>query len=106
MGAATSATIVEYGLLATEPTVLPLFTALVKFLTIEAYDVHEIFGQLEQLEAARLYILRNLEEGSFTPHNAKTFCLAEIVGSAPSYGFERAYWEDLRFAQPKNDVRD
>ena len=79
MSAATSATIIEYGLLAKEPTVLPLFTALVKYLTIKAYDVHEIFGLPKQLEAARQYVLRRLDDGSYTPHIAKTFRLAEIV---------------------------
>ena len=79
MAAATSATIIEYGLLSKEPTVLPLFTALVKYLTIKAYDVHEIFGLPEQLEAARQYVMRRLEDGSYTPHVAKTFCLTDIV---------------------------
>ncbi len=77
--AATSATIIEYGLLAPGPTVLPLFTALAKYLSIKAYDVHEIFGLPGQLEAARRYILRRLDDGSYTPHVAKTFSLAEIV---------------------------
>ena len=37
---------IEYGLLATEPTLLPLLEALAKYLTIKAYDVHEIFTGL------------------------------------------------------------
>lgn len=79
MAAATGATVIEYGLLSKEPTVLPLFTALVKYLTIKAYDVHEIFGLPEQLEAARQYVLGSLEDGRYTPHVAKTFRLGDIV---------------------------
>jgi len=79
MAAATGATVIEYGLLSKEPTVLPLFTALVKYLTIKAYDVHEIFGLPEQLKAARQYVIGRLEDGSFSPHVAKTFRLADIV---------------------------
>ena len=77
--AATSGTIIEYGLLASEPTLLPLFTALVKYLTIKAYDVHEIFASPEQLEAARQYVLKRLNDGSYTPHIARTFHLTDIV---------------------------
>ena len=77
--AATGATIIEYGLLSTEPTVLPLFAALVKYLTIKAYDVHEVFSLPEQMKAAREYILRRLDDGSYTPHIARTFPLDEIV---------------------------
>ncbi len=76
---ARSATIIEYGLLASEPTVLPLFTALVKYLTIKAYDVHELFSLPQQLEIARQYILRRLSDGSYTPYIAKTFPLTDIV---------------------------
>ena len=79
MAAATSATIIEYGLLATEPTVLPLFTALGKYLTIKAYDVHEVFSLPEQLEAARQYILRRITDGSYIPRIAKTFPLTDIA---------------------------
>ena len=79
MAAATNATIIEYGLLSTEPTVLPLFQALVKHLTIKAYDVHEIFALPEQMESARRYVLQRLEDGSYTPRIAKTFPLADIV---------------------------
>lgn len=77
--AAVGAKIIEYGLLATKPTVLPLFEALVKFLTIKAYDVHEIFHMPEQMEIAREYILQRLNDGSYTPHIGKTFPLDEIV---------------------------
>jgi len=79
MAAATSATIIEYGLLSTEPAVLPLFTALVKYLTIKAYDVHEIFSLPEILSAGTEYVLRRLNDGAYKPKIAKLFALKEIV---------------------------
>lgn len=77
--ASRKATIVEYGLLSDEPAVLPLFTALVKYLTIKAYDVHEIFERPELLHAGTEYILGRLEDGTYKPQIGRTFPLEDIA---------------------------
>lgn len=79
ISAETSATIIEYGMLSSEATVLPLFTALVKYLAIKAYDVHEIFNLPKLLNAAREYVLRRLSDNTYKPVIARTFPLAEIA---------------------------
>ncbi len=61
------------------------------------YDVHEISGLPEQLEATRQYFLRRIDDGNYTPHIAKTFRLAEIGEAHRRHGVERALPEDWRF---------
>lgn len=73
--------IFEYGLLSTEPTPYPLLTALLRRLTIRAYDAApELFKTPEVLEEGKKYLYRKIADGSFTPHLHKdVFSLDQIV---------------------------
>jgi len=68
-----------YGALSTEPTPLPLFDVLGKWLTIRGYVMFEITTDPERLDRGKRFINDGLADGSFKPLIAKTFPLSEIV---------------------------
>jgi NADPH:quinone reductase-like Zn-dependent oxidoreductase len=72
-------TLFLYGALSTEPTPLPLFESLGKWLTIRGYVMLEITGDPKRLERGKQFINEGLADGSFKPIIAKTFPLDEIV---------------------------
>jgi NADPH:quinone reductase-like Zn-dependent oxidoreductase len=68
-----------YGALSEEPTPLPLFDVLGKWLTVRGYTMHEITSEPQRLERAKEFINNGLADGSFKPLIAKTFPLDKIV---------------------------
>jgi NADPH:quinone reductase-like Zn-dependent oxidoreductase len=68
-----------YGALSPEPTPLPLFDMLAKWVTIRGYVMLEITGDPERLDRAKQFINAGLADGSFRPVIAKTFPLDKIV---------------------------
>jgi NADPH:quinone reductase-like Zn-dependent oxidoreductase len=68
-----------YGALSTEPTPLPLFDVLGKWVTIRGYVVSEITSDPARLERAKAFVNAGLADGSFKPRIARTFPLEEIV---------------------------
>jgi NADPH:quinone reductase-like Zn-dependent oxidoreductase len=68
-----------YGALSPEPTPLPLFNVLAKWVTIRGYVMMEITSDPERLERAKMFINAGLADGSFKPVIAKTFPLDRIV---------------------------
>jgi NADPH:quinone reductase-like Zn-dependent oxidoreductase len=68
-----------YGALSTEPTPLPLFDVLGKWITIRGYVMMEIASDPARLEKAKTFINEGLAEGSLKPIIAKSFPLSEIV---------------------------
>ena len=68
-----------YGALSTEPTPLPLFQVLAKWLTIRGYVMMEITSDPSRLEQAKKFINNGLADGAFKPLIAKTFRLDQIV---------------------------
>ncbi|MBI3408137.1 MAG: zinc-dependent alcohol dehydrogenase family protein [Planctomycetes bacterium] len=77
--AADSGTIFVYGALAPEPTVYPLFPALSKHLTIQAYTIFQIVSDSKLRAEAESYLYRHIEAGDFVPRIDRTFPLAQIV---------------------------
>jgi NADPH:quinone reductase-like Zn-dependent oxidoreductase len=76
---ATLGTIFLYGALSTEPTPLPLFDVLARWLTIRGYVLMEITSNKKRLERGKRFVNEGLADGSFKPIIAKTFPLEEIV---------------------------
>src|SRR5262249_53129524 len=70
-----------YGALSTEPTPLPLFDVLSKWVTIRGYVLMEITGDPERLRKGKEFVYSGLADGSFKPLVAKTFPLEQIVES-------------------------
>jgi NADPH:quinone reductase-like Zn-dependent oxidoreductase len=68
-----------YGALSPEPTPLPLFDVLGKWVTIRGYVLHEITSDPGRLERAKKFVNDGLAEGSFKPLVARTFPLEKIV---------------------------
>jgi NADPH:quinone reductase-like Zn-dependent oxidoreductase len=68
-----------YGALSPEPTPLPLFDVLGKWVTIRGYVMTEITTDPKRLERAKTFVNDGLASGSFKPLVAKTFPLEEIV---------------------------
>lgn len=68
-----------YGALSTEPTPLPLFDVLGKWVTIRGYVMMEITSDPARLKKAVTFINEGLADGSFKPVIAKTFQLDGIV---------------------------
>jgi NADPH:quinone reductase-like Zn-dependent oxidoreductase len=68
-----------YGALSPEPTPLPLFDVLGKWVTIRGYVLMEITSDPERLERAKKFVNDGLAAGSFKPLIAKTFPLDQIV---------------------------
>jgi NADPH:quinone reductase-like Zn-dependent oxidoreductase len=77
--AAFGALIIEYGALATEPTLFPLFSALAKALTIRGYTLFEIVSNPNTLAHAKKYVVDHIAAGHFKPRIAKVFPLRQIV---------------------------
>jgi NADPH:quinone reductase-like Zn-dependent oxidoreductase len=71
--------IFEYGALAAEPTIYPLFAALHKHLTIKGYTLFEVVGNPAAFAKAKQYVFDHLAAGDFTPRVDKTFPLSQIV---------------------------
>jgi NADPH:quinone reductase-like Zn-dependent oxidoreductase len=72
-------TIFLYGALSPEPTPLPLFGVLGKWLTIRGYVMMEITYDPKRLERCKEFINQGLADRSLKPIIAKTFPLDEIV---------------------------
>jgi NADPH:quinone reductase-like Zn-dependent oxidoreductase len=68
-----------YGALSTEPTPLPLFDVLRKWLTIRGYILPEITSDPKRLERAKTFVNEGLADGSLKPIIARTFPLEQIV---------------------------
>jgi NADPH:quinone reductase-like Zn-dependent oxidoreductase len=68
-----------YGALSSEPTPLPLFDVLGKWITIRGYVLTEITSDPARLEQAKKFVNDGLASGSFKPLIAKTFPLNKIV---------------------------
>jgi NADPH:quinone reductase-like Zn-dependent oxidoreductase len=68
-----------YGALSPEPTPLPLFDVLGKWITIRGYVMMEITSDPQRLDRAKTFINGCLADGSFKPIIAKTFPLEKIV---------------------------
>jgi NADPH:quinone reductase-like Zn-dependent oxidoreductase len=68
-----------YGALSPEPTPLPLFDVLGKWITIRGYVMLEITSDPARLERAKQFINDGLARGRLKPVVAKTFPLEQIV---------------------------
>jgi NADPH:quinone reductase-like Zn-dependent oxidoreductase len=68
-----------YGALSPEPTPLPLFDVLGKWITIRGYVLMEITGDPARLERAKKFVNDGLAGGSLKPLMARTFPLDQIV---------------------------
>jgi NADPH:quinone reductase-like Zn-dependent oxidoreductase len=68
-----------YGALSPEPTPLPLFDVLGKWITIRGYVMMEITRDPARLGRAKAFVNEGLADGSLKPLIAKTFPLEEIV---------------------------
>jgi NADPH:quinone reductase-like Zn-dependent oxidoreductase len=68
-----------YGALSPEPTPLPLFDVLGKWITIRGYVLMEITSDPARLERGQRFVNEGLAEGSLKPIVARTFPLEEIV---------------------------
>jgi NADPH:quinone reductase-like Zn-dependent oxidoreductase len=76
---ADKGTIFEYGALDPEPTPYPLFTALIRHLTIKGYVLSELVTDPVAFPIARKYIFDHIAAGDFKPRIDKTFPFSEIV---------------------------
>lgn len=76
---ARSGIVFLYGALSTEPTPLPLFDVLSKWVTIRGYVLLEITADPERLRKGKEFVHAGLADGSFKPVVAKTFPLDQIV---------------------------
>jgi len=76
--------IFEYGALSTEPTPLPLFNVLGKWLTIRGYVVVEITSD-PRLNEAKRFILDGLIKRALKPVIARTFHLLDKIVEANRY---------------------
>jgi NADPH:quinone reductase-like Zn-dependent oxidoreductase len=68
-----------YGALSPEPTPLPLFDVLGKWITIRGYVLMEITSDPARLERGKRFVNDGLADGSLRPIIAKTFPLDQIV---------------------------
>ena len=76
---ARSGIVFLYGALSTEPTPLPLFNVLSKWVTIRGYVLLEITADPERLQKGKEFVISGLADGSFKPLVARTFPLEQIV---------------------------
>jgi NADPH:quinone reductase-like Zn-dependent oxidoreductase len=76
---ATRGTLFLYGALSSDPTPLPVFDVLGKWLTIRGYVLMEITGDPKRLERGKQFVNEGLADGSFKPIIAKTFPLEQIA---------------------------
>ena len=70
--------IIEYGALDTRPTPYPLFTALLKVLTIRGYTLFEITQDKERLDKAKAFLLPLFEAKKLVPVIDKVFSFDQI----------------------------
>jgi NADPH:quinone reductase-like Zn-dependent oxidoreductase len=68
-----------YGALSPEPTPLPLFDVLGKWITVRGYVLMEITGDPARLERGKRFVNEGLADGSLKPIIARTFPLDQIV---------------------------
>lgn len=68
-----------YGALSTDPTPLPLFDVLGKWVTIRGYVMMEVVIDPARFEKAKAFVNDGLKDGSLKPVIAKTFPLSDIV---------------------------
>jgi NADPH:quinone reductase-like Zn-dependent oxidoreductase len=68
-----------YGALSTEPTPLPLFDVLSKWITLRGYVLMEITSDPRRLEQAKKFVNEGLADGTLKPLVARTFPLDQIV---------------------------
>jgi NADPH:quinone reductase-like Zn-dependent oxidoreductase len=68
-----------YGALSPEPTPLPLFDVLSKWVTIRGYVLMEITSDPERLRKGKEFVNSGVADGSFKPVIARTFPLEQIV---------------------------
>ncbi len=68
-----------YGALSPDPTPLPLFNVLSKWITIRGYVLMEITGDPRRFERGKAFVNAGLADGSFRPVIARTFPLDQIV---------------------------
>lgn len=76
--AAPAGLIIEYGALDTRPTPYPLFTALLKVLTIRGYTLFEITQDKERLDKAKAYLLPLFESKKLVPAIDKVFSFDQV----------------------------
>jgi NADPH:quinone reductase-like Zn-dependent oxidoreductase len=76
---ARSGIVFLYGALSTEPTPLPLFDVLSKWVTIRGYVLLEITADPGRLREGKAFVNAGLADGSLKPLIAKIFPLGEIV---------------------------
>jgi NADPH:quinone reductase-like Zn-dependent oxidoreductase len=72
-------TLFLYGALSPEPTPLPLFDVLGRWLTIRGYVLMEVTGDPKRLERGKQFVNEGLAEGSLKPIIARSFPLEQIV---------------------------
>lgn len=81
--AAPSGIILEYGIMADDPTPYPLPLALRKHLTIKAYTIFEVVSNPDEYPAeflkAKQYVFNGLAHGDLRPIISQTFSLSDIV---------------------------
>jgi NADPH:quinone reductase-like Zn-dependent oxidoreductase len=81
--AAPSGLILEYGIMADEPTPYPLFVALNKHLTIKAYTLFEVVSNPDtfplEFQASKKYVFDHILKGDFKPVITRTFPLSDVV---------------------------
>jgi NADPH:quinone reductase-like Zn-dependent oxidoreductase len=71
--------IFEYGALASEPTIYPLFAALRKHLTIKGYTLFEVVCNPAVFAKVKQYVFDQIAAGDFRPRIDKIFPLSQIV---------------------------
>ncbi len=83
--AADHGILLQYGVLSSEPTPLPLMDLLAKSLTVRGYVLFEITSHPQRLEACKKFILDGLSAGKLKPIISKTFTGLEQIVEAHRY---------------------
>ena len=77
--AASSATVIVYGALSSDPIPMAALTLLEKRLTVRGYDMQEVARDPDRLEKAVAFIREGIEKGSLTPTVDAVFALSDIA---------------------------